>query len=383
MIVIFYIKEYQMIANGAQKAQPKYRQVKETLLRLLSTEQYTANQKLPTEESLIRQFQVSRGTVRQAMAELESEGVLYKVQGSGTFFSGKMPGNRKSSSLLGVITPLITTYIFPQIIQGITDVAQQKCYSIVLGASQTSPGNELGCLEQLISKGIDGLLLDPAFNFQYTPDARLFEFLKTLTIPVVFMGVMIEDAEFSSVSLDDVVGGVKATQYLLDAGHRRIACIYPANLLSGLHRSQGYRKALAAQGITYDCRLDKALKAEMEAAPFKHTQMALLIQELLDLGKERPTAIVFYNDGMAVRGYQYLEAAGLHVPADISLISFDDSELALQPKVQLTSIIHPKYYLGKWAAELVLDQIATPGRHFPRHLRISPTLAIRNSVRTI
>lgn len=375
-----------MHMEDIKKPQPKYRQLKEAILRILSDERYAADQKIPTEEALISQFQVSRGTVRQAIAELESEGVLYKIQGSGTFFSGNMPDAPISNALIGVLTPRIDTYIFPKIIQGITDVAEEKGYHIMLGISPRNPTEEFDCIEKLLAKGIDGLLIDPPFNVAV--GAAFLEFLKTMTIPVVLMDVMVDQPELSYVSLDDVEGGFKATSYLIEAGHRRIACIYPTNRLSGAHRHQGYRKALEAHAIAHDDRLEKAIPTETKTEPSaqtqpKHPHIPVLVQELLDLGDERPTAIVFYNDGMAVRGYQHLEAAGLRVPEDISIISFDDSDLALQPNVHLTSVIHPKYYLGKWAAELILDQIAHPGQYFPRHLLIAPTLAIRDSVRTI
>ena len=368
------------MGNPSQKPQPKYLQLKEALIRFLSDEHYKADQRLPTEHELIEQFKVSRGTIRQALAQLVNEGILYKIQGSGTYFSGKLSNSSPSSSLIGVISPLITTYIFPQIIQGITDIAQQKGYNIVLATSQTNPGKELGCIEQLAAKGIEGLLFDPAFDFQGAPDEELLSFLKTLTIPVVFMGVMIDDSDVSFVSLDDREAGFKVTSYLIESGHQRIACVYPTSPISGVHRYQGYRNALNVHGIAFDRRLDKMITAKNN----HEAHLSLVIRELLDLDKEhRPTAIVFYNDLLAVEGCRLLEAAGLHVPEDISAISFDDSELALQSRTPLTSVIHPKYYLGKWAAELLFEQIAHPELHFPRRLIITPEIAFRNSVKPV
>jgi GntR family transcriptional regulator of arabinose operon len=127
------------MGTETEKSQPKYVRVKAALLRYLADERYQADQKLPTEHALIDQFQVSRGTVRHALAELEHEGVVYKIQGSGTFFSGTMTSEREQSHLLGVVTPMLSHYIYPRIIQGITDVAQQERYHVVLGSSHTRP----------------------------------------------------------------------------------------------------------------------------------------------------------------------------------------------------------------------------------------------------
>ena len=371
------------MGTSKKNFQPKYLQLKETLLSYLRDERYEADQKLPTEHALIEQFHVSRGTIRQALAELEYDGVLYKIQGSGTFFSGKMPGAFPKSKLLGLFTPSIDTYIFPKIIQGATDVVQQHGYSLVLGASRTSLGYERGCIEQLVTQGISGLLFDPAPDMEFTPDAELFQFLKTLKIPLVVMGEMVDDDDLSYVSLDDVAAGAKATSYLIEAGHRRIACLHPSGPLSGGFRHQGYRQALDAHDIPYDSRLDKTILDDRNATQPVPPQIASLTQELLELGDERPTAIVCYNDTMALHSYRCLEAAGVRIPDDISLISFDDSERALQPAAQLSSIVHPKYYLGKWAAEILLDQIANPTPHFPRHLLVAPTLVERDSVKRI
>ena len=369
------------MAAGAKKSQPKYLQLKDALLCYLNDEQYDADRKLPTENELIEQFQVSRGTIRQALAELVNDGVLYKIQGSGTFFSGNLNADRKLSHLLGVITPLLSQYIYPQIIQGITDFAQQKQYHVVLGSSHTCPGDEQDCIEQILAKGIDGLIFEPAPGFHYESEAPLFTFLRTLTVPVVFMGADLNDADLSYVSLNDRESGFRATNYLITAGHQRIACIYPSCILAGLQRYQGYRKALEAADITFNPRFEKVI--EQIGPGKKPQQIAMLINELLDPIEDRPTAIVFYNDSFAVHGCKLLGEAGLRIPDDISVISFDDSELALQPEAPLTSLAHPKYYLGRWAAELLLEQLEYQEQRFPRHLLITPPIVERDSVKKI
>ncbi len=202
------------MGTKAAKIRPKYLRLKEELVRYLAHAEYHADQKMPTEHALMAQFEVSRGTIRQALAELENEGVLYRIQGSGTFFAGNMPAAREQTHLLGVVTPSLSFYIYPQIIQGITDVVQQQHYHVVLGSSKTSPGQELGCIEQLLAKKIDGLIFEPAPGFQCAPGVKLFDLLKSLTIPVVFMGAAMDDVDLSYLSIDDVEGGLRATNHL-------------------------------------------------------------------------------------------------------------------------------------------------------------------------
>ncbi len=374
-------KKQSFMGVDVEKSQPKYLQLKAALMRYLADERYQADQKLPTEHALLAQFNVSRGTIRQALAELENEGVLYKIQGSGTFFSGNLPTERKQSHLLGVVTPNLSFYIYPQIIQGITDVAQQQHYHVVLGSSKTSPGQELGCIEQLLAKNIDGLIFEPAPNLQATSNAELINLLKKLTIPVVFMGTAMPDTNLSYVTVDDVEGGFRATNYLIAAGHRRIACIYPPNTPAGQHRHQGYRNALNAAGIAPDPQLEKQITTFYSDETFGQT--LAMMNELLALGDARPTALFFFNDLLAVAGYAAIDAAGLNVPNDLSIIGFDDSELALQTRVPLSSMAHPKYYQGKWAAELLFEKLECPEQRFPKHLLITPTLVERDSVKVI
>ena len=105
----------------AEKPMPKYLQLKEILIQHFKDQQYQPNQKIPSENELLEQFDVSRITVRQALAELVNEGFIYKKHGSGSFFSGKVEDTERLNYLIGVLTPRITYYIYPFIIQGIDD----------------------------------------------------------------------------------------------------------------------------------------------------------------------------------------------------------------------------------------------------------------------
>ncbi|MBN2376899.1 MAG: GntR family transcriptional regulator [Sedimentisphaerales bacterium] len=361
----------------ADKPIPKYLQLKDILRHYFKNEHYELGQQIPTENDLMQQFQVSRNTVRQALGELENEGFIYKKRGSGSFFSGKTQEDVNQTYLIGVLTPIIASYIYPQIIEGIDDVAHKRRYNIVLGNSKGLPEKELLCLEHLLDKKIDGLLLEPAGGIQKIEDSKTFRMLKTLTIPVVFMDWVINQPDVSYISLDDVEGGMRATSYLIDAGHKRIACVYPNDHIPGLQRYQGYRKALEANRIKYESTLDKAGTIlrwnDADYAP-------ALTKELLDLGEARPTAIFFFNDAAALRSYATIREAGLKIPEDISLIGFDDSEMASLADVPLTSVVHPKYQIGKLAAETLFDHIESKENRVHRQIIINPTIAMRNSV---
>jgi GntR family transcriptional regulator of arabinose operon len=360
---------------------PKYLQLKEILNQHFENEHYTADQKIPSENELIKQFAVSRSTVRQALAELVREGCIYKRPGSGSFFSGRFSKAKEGpqpSHLIGVITAL-PSYIYPQIIQGINEIASKRTYNIVLGSSHAHWEKELACLEQLLTRGIDGLILEPANGIQHLQDSGFFERLTKLSVPIVLINWVLDVPNVSYVSLDDVEGGFRATSYLIQAGHRRIAYIYPENI-PGLHRYQGYRNALKTYGIIPDSRLEKPTSVPN----WNETgYIRKLMKELIDLGADRPTAVFCFNDHAALRTYAIIRKAGLKIPDDISLMGFDDYEMAALAEVPLTTMEHPKSRLGKWAAEVLFEQIELNNPDTAIRITMNPTIIVRDSVKSL
>ncbi|GAK49565.1 transcriptional repressor [Candidatus Moduliflexus flocculans] len=367
----------------AEKSEPKYRQLKQIILRYFEQEHYQADQQIPTEIEFAERFQVSRGTVRQTLTELVNEGVIYKKHGVGSFFAGKQAREaRARSGLIGAITPAMFRYIFPHVLRGINDVIYQKGYNLVISDLGDGFDDEYPHLERMLTHGIDGLIFEPnsSGRTKRFQDTRTFALLKSLTIPVVFMGWTFENAGVSCVSLDDMEGGFRATTHLIENGHRRIACLYMSDHEPALLRYQGYRKALEIHNIPVDSRLEKS----RPTATWTHANSAYtLTQDLLALGEERPTAIFFFNDRAAIQGYAAIREAGLRIPDDVSVIGFDDSDFAAQIDVPLTSVIHPKYQLGKWAAEMLLEQLDAPCRCTPRQMILHPSIAVRDSVKTL
>ncbi len=365
----------------AEKSEPKYLQLKQIITQYLDQEHYQADQKIPTEIELAERFQVSRGTVRQALAELVNEGVIYKKRGLGSFFSGKRSGEKRSQSgLIGVLTPVMFSYIYPQVIQGIHDVLYQNGYHLVIAETGGGSDDDTPHLERMLSRGIDGLIFEPGGGTQHFQETRAFAVIKSLTIPVVFMGWAFENSAVSCVSLDDVEGGFRATRYLIEHGHRRIGCIYMSDHEPAMLRYQGYRKALEAHKLPFDSRLEQSRTTsnwiQADSAYF-------LTQDLLAMGEKRPTAIFFFNDDSAMRGYAAIRDAGLRIPDDMSVIGYDDSYISTLVDVPLTSVVHPKYQIGKWAADMLVEQLHAHGRHTPRQMILHPSIAVRESVKTL
>lgn len=368
-------------------ASPKYIQLKNALIKLFAEENYQANQALPTENELIDRYSVSRNTVRKTLDELLKIGLIYKKQGSGSYYSGTEGDDRENSLLIGVIVPRLSFYIYPLIIQGIDDVANEKGYNIVLGGADVNPDKEPECLERLLSKKIDGLIFEPSggnIDFENSP---IFRKIQKLDIPVVILDWAVNDASIPYVSPNDIEGGYKAAKLLIDEGHEKIAIICPSDTIPAQKRLQGYRQALQSAGLSIDKRYEKLGSvvqwAENGQINSENPHITLLVNELIQLGTQRPTAIIFYNDEEAFQGYTAIKQAGLKIPDDISVIGFDDTEYATMANPPLTSVVHPKYKLGKWAAKILLEKLASNGQSETVQMLLNPSITERDSVKTL
>ena len=135
---------------------------------------YQAGDKMSSENELAAFYQVSRHTVRKALAILEHEGYIYAVHGKGTFCS-EMGRHTKTSRNIAVVTTYLSDYIFPSVIQGIDQVMTENGYSIILKNTKNSSSAEGKCLEELLSKDIEGLIIEPSKSEIYCRHIALYK----------------------------------------------------------------------------------------------------------------------------------------------------------------------------------------------------------------
>ena len=236
------------------------------------------------------------------------------------------------------------------------------------------------CLNQLLKKPIDGLLFEPTGGYINFCNSEIAGRLKRLDIPVVIMDWAVDDCPFSYVSLDDYEGGFLATDYLIKSGHKRIAYLYPDDKLPAIQRYRGHRSALEKNGITHLEHLDKRTTG---LAWDTEGEIERLVEKLLSENKNPPTAICFYNDAAAIRGCKAIRAAKKRVPLDISVVGYDDADFSAFIDVPLTTVIHPKFQIGKWAAEILFDEIENYPHSVKRKMIMKPSLIKRNSVKVL
>ena len=359
---------------------PKYLQVKKALIADLHSGVYPVGGVIPSEMELMQRFGVSRFTVRQALANLVAEGWLRREQGRGTFFCPPLrpDGEQKTIALL---SPAISTYIFPEIACGIDEVAQESGFQLVLAQSNHSFRQEGRALQRLKENGVRGIIVEPALSALPNPNLEQFKQMLLDGIPMVFLDADLPDLPAPAIVLRDEEGGYAATRYLLGLGHRRIGMVYKEVHLPAVNRFNGYRRALAEAGLPLDRSLVRAFREPESRVPAGYLQT----KELLALGPHRPTAIFYYNDETAVDGYRAIWEANLSIPEHISVLGFDDSALARLPQVGLTSMTHPKRDAGRLAAQLLLGQIdgSLGSMHERKVYTFQPELIVRGSTRVL
>ncbi len=330
--------------------------------------------RIASENQLSETYHVSRHTVRKALSILENEGFVVAEHGRGTFCMGRIKQNTKTNNI-AVITTYINDYIFPRLIQGIDSVLTKEGYSIILKNTGNLQKMEAKCLEDILTKNVDGLIIEPSRSEVYCKHYNLYRMLDDLEIPYVFVqGIYPQFMNKPHVLMDDVKGGYLLAKYLIDLGHKEIVGIFKVDDYQGKARHKGYVKALQEAGIAYDP--DRVIWFQTED---KETKPLLGIKQMLRMNIHFD-AILCYNDQIACKLMLYLKRLGIQVPQEVSITGYDNSVLAESSPVPLTTIAHPKERFGELAAKLLLEKMAGIGDEDSKVERlIEPELIIRQS----
>nr|WP_317890236.1 GntR family transcriptional regulator [Paenibacillus sabuli] len=356
--------------------QPKYRRIKQAVQAWLAEARYRAHDKLPSENEIAREFAMSRQTVRQALGELEQEGLLYREQGKGTFVAASAPAPRRVGQALtiGLITTYISDYIFPVIVRGVESELRAREAGLLLASTDNEKAKERDSLRALLREPVDGLILEPTRSAEGNPNFSAFLALEAQRIPLVMLNERYSDIDAPCLKVDDELGGYRAAEHVMALGHTRIAGLFKTDDYQGVHRMRGFRRAYRERGLVLDPEL-----LVRYATQEQHSKPGERLRALLQRAPEqRPTALVCYNDQLAVRMLDVIRGAGLRVPEDISLIGFDDSTLAVATEVKLTTLTHPKTEMGRQAVQLLWRMIEGASER-PQDIVYEPRLVLRES----
>ena len=275
----------------------------------------------------------------------------------------------KRSNVLGVVVRRMDDPFFGQVVNGIEDVLQSHNYSLLLAASHRDFDKEKEIVRLMSERRVDGVIICSTL---ISRDYR--EQLARFGVPMVVINNQAASDGDHSVSHDDTDGARQLAQHLIEQGHRDIAYIGNANAgRTNDDRLLGYQQALTEAGIVV--RPDRIVSgANGRAESGKMGAQQLLQLDLL------PSAILCFNDMMALGAMFALQRAGVQIPEQCSITGFDNVALSAHVNPALTTFDQPKYELGRSAAQMML-RIVERGQHdvSSEQVRLRGKLTVRES----
>ncbi len=256
----------------------------------------------------------------------------------------------RRTHIIGLVVASIGDPFFADLVKGVEEVARPAGFSVFLNSSRNDPEQEIQVIETFHRQRVDGILVASS-----RIGTEHVERLARINVPVVLVNSQAEGEHdfLHSIAVDDRVGARRAVEHLIELGHRRIAYIGVTNRpKSNKRRLRGYQDALEAAGIESDPEwirivdLDPALE-DSDALAGKQAADQLCGSDV--------TAVFCYNDMVAVGALLACREADVAVPQEVSIIGFDDIDLARYVHPALTSVAQPKRQMGSIAMQMVVD----------------------------
>ncbi|SHG76123.1 LacI family DNA-binding transcriptional regulator [Ferrimonas marina] len=249
------------------------------------------------------------------------------------------------SNSVGVLVSQLDGPYHGPMMSMIESVLRDAGKHVIFAAGRSDEERERASVSFLQDRGCDALVLD----IEAVSDDYLVELAKGQT-PIVLINRYVEPIEDRCIYLDNEQGGYLATEHLIKLGHRSIACISgPLYKLDARQRLAGHKRALAEAGLQFDPRL--CVEGNFDQRSGREGVNRLLEQK-------RPfTALVCANDRMASGAIAGCMAQGLSVPADLSVMGYDDFPVPEYITPKLSSVSNPIHEMGKMAANWVLQHV--------------------------
>ncbi len=344
---------------------PKYIHIKNRIKEGIKNGTYTW--KLPGERVLAQELNVSYMTVRKAVSELVEEGILHKLTTKGTFVSHRKMSPKVTRNigffLDKAIKQGVSSPYYSLVFQALEETVRKNGYTISLFTNF----DDLNPLKN--QKKIDGVIICcfPRIEDDIQEVKKYF--------PVVLLDNVAADKSMPSVTIDNFNSCHQSAEYLLSLGHKRIGFI-TGLMDSDVSRDRllGYKKAVYPNGSTNDkvlvCQGDYSYESGEAAGEY-----------FISLSKP-PTAIICANDSMAIGAMKVIQEKGLRIPDDISIIGFDDIDVASKVYPTLTTNAAPIETMAEKAVNMLIDSIS--GQELDYEHKILPAqLIIRDSCTAI
>ena len=309
--------------------------------------------KLASEAALCRQFQVSRITVRRAIAELSQEGLLESIQGKGTFIRRDIRYTAPRFHRVGLITYKYEREIFGDIIQYAEQLLAKNGYTTVIHRTDENVADKRLTLQKMLTEKVDGLIIEgilsdlPCFNLD------IYQQIEAMGLPVVFTNGFHKELAMPHITINDSETIANIVDYLVSLGHRRIGGIFCDHQYQTKMRYRGFLDGLLRNNLEYqDNRVMFSSVSRREH--LFDTQFYVMKEALLHC-----TAMVCYNDSMARFLEGTLSRMGILVPDQMSITGLDNLNTSRLYQTKLSTAQHPTKQLVEGAVDMLLTMVKT------------------------
>lgn len=346
---------------------PLYQMVQEYIRDLITSQVLKVGDRIPTEKELMERFGVSKITVVNALSGLVNERIITRVPGKGTFVSNpeyEIPTTSPKSAvkqinktseemrtrLIGLIMPSIYDYFTIRLIQGIQQALNENDYRCVIYLSEGSLDKEKEAIQTCIKIGVEGLLIFPVDEELFNEEILSMKFAG---FPFVLIDRYLPGVETHYIASDGRLGVNMAVNYLWELGHREIAICSdsPIQTVTVQERIDGYMNAFKEKGSLIN---PAHIVTGFEIGSLEQAETHPLYRYIQN---RMATAYITLNGSLGVKIYQIARQAGLKVPEDISIISFDDPTSIIEGYSTFTHVKQFERDMGYRAAYKLLEVI--------------------------
>lgn len=282
----------------------------------------------------------------------------------------------QKTSTIGLVVVGLTGSFYAHILEGVDSVAQSSQYGVLIACSYGEPPKEREIIQMLLDKRVDGLIVAPADPEE---NRELYQELLEWQIPIVLIDRYLPDLPIDFVATDNELGGYLATRHLLNLGRRRIVFVSNGSrerrATSVVSRFVGYQRALHEYQVTQTVELGPGLPDILPEEEYAYIAVSHYLQQGGELD-----GVFAVNDDVAYGAIRALNAHGLRVPEDVSVVGFDDQDVSAFITPPLTTVAQPMRTIGERAATLLLERIHSRGSTQPQQqVLLPPQLVIRQS----
>ncbi|OUQ23661.1 hypothetical protein B5E80_09045 [Flavonifractor sp. An135] len=349
----------------------RYQEIKEQLIQKIS--QLEPGTRLPSRPTLCTQLDTNRTTLDRAIKELESEGVLYSRNGSGTYVIGLVKGKVQTTENWGIIVPNVMDHVYPSLARGIENIACRHGANVILCNSDDDAEKQNRYIKRLLLSGVSGFIIVPVIAGSAELTSHLYGALLDSQIPFVFCHRGVEGVRVPVVKSNDFYGGYLATRHLLSRGYRNIAYIARFEYSTSVERYQGYVSALQEYGLPVQRGRIFLPQEEIPDGIYRFTSRLLAQDTALD-------AVFCFNDYVAQEVCRAVRDAGKRISGEIGVIGYDNLPIDISSSPKITSLAFKSLEIGEKAAEILYEMIHhQAGEEFLKYYLFQPTIMVRES----